>query len=380
MNVISSLTLSFHTLRNYTEARVYDLSTSSESGPLFVRLLDRRKHRGLGNSSLAYLSSVQTNTNNSNRILVGSRDGILRLWNVPNCGRKQGRLVWAISPWNGRGVSRGGGGNITEILHLSTGSFKENNGLLLVATSIASFALIDMNKCTRKSFATSMNPTPQVLKVWNLTGLRGLKGQKLPTANWMGVKKCFICSDISSELEGPSLVARKSVELLVITNSGWVVNLRFDVSKSVLSSMTAQILHQGPESVKFDSSLQAIIKEKRNKEENPTSLPKFSSVAGSLNKAHSLLVITKVSPTNVYLSSSDKRVLAIMGDNSTKSGPDGLMIINTRSKAFMSDSVFTIPKQLDVKHLAVHPDNQWMVICSAQSSSLSLIRLGRNEV
>ena len=220
-----------------------------------------------------------------------------------------------------------------------------------------------MNKCTRKSFAA--NPTPQVLKTWNLRQLRALKNHcnQVPGGKYLGVAKCFVQSEVVTQSN------KKNIEVLIVTNGGWIISQRFEVKNGAVMSLSASILHSSPGIKQFDME--------GNELDNglqigttPSSTPTFSSVAGSLNVSNSLIVLTDVEAIRQVLPSKDKRVLDMQSIVSRKSSPDGLMIMNLKG-----GHQIRIPNQEIVKHLAVHPDNQWMVVRSAKDTNRNHLKL-----
>jgi len=365
-----SITPPISLISNKSEVRVYDVSTSATNGPFFTRLFDTSNSRGSGNLALRYLPT--NNVLNRNRILIGGNDGTLKLWNVPSSCSKlsgsQGRLVWSINPWKSNDGKYGG---ITEIVHLAASPSKQESGLILIATSIGYFALIDMNKCSRKSF--SSNPTPQVLKTWNLSQLRGLRNHVLPSSKWMGVEKCHVWTDMPN-LGTVDSTVQKSVELAVVTSGGWVISLRFDVNKNGVEVPIAKVLHRSPTVVKYDPTESTFYDDDPTA---PASVPKFASVYGSMDNAASLIVVTKTKRMYQALPDQDKRILDNgivsrgVAARSKKDGKDGLTLINRNG-----GTPITIPiSEGHVQQLAIHPDSEWMVASISGTSSAGVIQL-----
>jgi len=355
------------TFFNKREVRIFDVSTSSNTGPFYSSLIDNNS-RSTSSSSLKFVSV--------NRVLVGGNDGTLSLWKYtpPSRGSNstQNRAIWFFNPW-GTSVS----GGITEIVHLSSSPSKEKNGLLLVATSIGCFSLIDMNCCSRKSFSSCM--TPKILSIWNISQLSALKKHVLPSSKWMGAKKIFVWSDKPTFRDG-KLGMDKTVEVAVVTSGGWVIALKFDVTKSKVAAMTARVVHRSPTVIQCDSSQTSLY----DGPDAPASVPDFASVHGTFDKTTSLIVVTKTKPMYQVLPDYDKRVLGqsignggLIRSNMKADGPDGLAVIHRHVGA-----QFDIPIDGKLKQLVIHPDNEWILattISSAGQRHLQLMNLRSEE-
>jgi hypothetical protein len=258
-------------------------------------------------------------------------------------------------------------GGITEIVHLSANPGDEKSGLILATTSIGWFALIDINNCSRKSFSSDL--TPQVMKTWSLSQLGGIRKHVMPSSKWMGVEKVYVWADKPKTLIGNQPV-KKCVTLGVITSGGWIISLRFDVAKDVIP--IARVLHRSPTVLKCDSTRTNFYND------STPSVPDFASVHGKLDSAASLLVVTKTNTMYQVLPDSDKRVLdqsiassGLINSNSKEKG--GLTLISRRG----GDPI-TIPIEGKLKHLAIHPDNEWMaasILVPHESQTTSTIQL-----
>ena len=166
------------------------MSATSESGPLCVRLFDRKARnqtRNVGNWKVQFLPSKL-----NHKILIGGSDGTLSMWQFPfissSVTGNQGRLIWSVNPWKVTNTGRCGG--LTEIVNLSRNSAEDGSCHVLVATSMGWFSLLDINKCSRKSFSSDL--TPQVMKTWSLSQLGGIRKNVLPGSKWMGVEKVYV--------------------------------------------------------------------------------------------------------------------------------------------------------------------------------------------
>jgi hypothetical protein len=353
---------------NHNEVRVFDISSSSGNRPLYLSLVDvndRRHSRANGCTALHFIPSKSVN---KSRILIGGASGSLKLWEIPtfNIGRgnqKHGTLVWSMNPLNEK---------ITEILHLySNGDKKEFHGLVMVGTAVGSFAVFDIQKCACKSFSSSK--TPQQLKMWNLSRQhRGLQNHILPNKNWMGIKKCVIFANKSS-LDRNSLNLRKSVDLTVCLNSGWIITMQLDFrmrnnSWQVIGP-SFKVIHKPPSITFQDSEGNEI-----DKKDPPVCVPEFSTPAACLGRKSSLIMIADVRPIRTTLQSTDKRVLGTSNEAllSRQGESDKIAIIDQKKNARFADdcgiSKISLPRG-KLKHMVIHPDSEWVVLSVANSTN-----------
>ena len=348
---------------------MFDVSTSSNNGPSYSSLIDSNT-RSTCSSSLKYVSA--------NRILVGGDDGTLSLWKCTPPSRDahnatQNRTIWSIKPWDAKSGLSGG---ITNIIHLPSSPSKEKCGLLVAATSIGYFALIDMSCCSRKSFSSCM--TPKLLHTWNISHLGALRKHILPSSKWMGVEKMYVLAD-KPTLRDCKFIMDKAVELAVITSGGWVIALKFDMTKNKVGAITASVVHRSPTVIQCDSTQTSFY----DGPNLPASVPEFASVHGKFDKATSLMVVTKTKPMYQVLPDYDKRVLGqsignggLISSMNKTDGPDGLAVIHQNA-----GKIFDIPIKGKLKHLVIHPDNEWIVASTISSSGqlyLQLMRLKSN--
>ena len=330
---------------------MYDVSkVSNTGGNFFSRLAPTFNSNNIGNLVIKYLPPKAVQKHQT--LLVGGIDGSLNLWTSShlNC-----RRVWTIKPF------KNSNGSITEIEHLPASHGNQKSGLVVAATSLGYFALIDTDRCSRKSFSSEL--TPQVLKTWSLSHLGGVRKHVLPSSSWMRVEKVYIWTD-RPKMPTCNSPEEKILSFGVVTSGGWVISLHLEMAKDAVPK--AHVLHRSPNIVMCDSSKSFTY----NGDSTP-SVPEFPSVHGKLDTAASLIVVTKTKTMYQVLPDSNKRVLESSGNISANSKEkDGLNIISRRG-----DSPITIPVEGKLKHLAVHPDNEWMVAsmlapnCGPQPSS-----------
>ena len=309
-----------------------------------------------------------------NQVLVGGKDGTLNLWKFSN--GSQGRLAWSINPWRANNSRNGG---ISEIVHLTAGSSKTTCGLVLVATSIGWFALIDIDNCTRKSFSSTL--TPKVMKTWSISQLGGIKKHVLPKSEWMGIRKCYVWADKARFTNMIDSKLNKSVDVGVITCGGWVILMQLTVTKGTVHTLVARVLHRSPTVVQCDSTQSTFYDDPRA----PASVPEFASVYGKFDNAASQIIVTKTKPMYQVLPGSDKRVLdqsigrgGLIHSVREKGGPSGFTLINRRTGR--PETSITIPINGEVKQVAIHPDNEWIAVSDSQAGAIALMSLRRKEI
>ena len=356
---------------------MFDISSSSNNGPLFIRLVDaNERHNSRSNGSTA-LNVIQSRLPNKSKVFVGGLNGVLKLWEIPSTSIKKSSqkhctLIWSMNTFNQK---------ITEITYLHSDTDEnESNGLIMVATAYGSFALFDIHKCARKSFSSAK--TPQKLKMWSLSREhRDLKNHLLPSRDWMGVNKCFIRT-IKTSQDLMSTQLKKMFEICVCLNSGWVMSMRLDLCKNngcwqVLGpGPSIKVIHR-PSSVRFYSSEGNELL----KAHPPVCVPEFPTPAIPLDKASSLLMIADVRPVKIMLPNTDKRVLGIKNTMTREGDCDHIIVINQGENLHPMDdkvSKISLPNG-KLKNMTIHPDNEWVVVflskCSGTSNSLKLMRL-----
>jgi hypothetical protein len=334
--------------------RIYDVSTTSDHGPLYTSLSNKQQLRSTGVLSMVFQSF--------NKVITGGNYGELSYWlySTPSHEKAKSRVIWTFNPWNSKS---GQCGDITEIVPLSSKRYPANkDAYLVVATSRGFFAIIDMNKFSTKSF--SSKPTPTILKIWNLSQLAGLRKHVLPQGTWMGVRKIFVWAVKPQVLDASSTTCTTTtlvVDIAVITNAGWVITLNFDiVNNTQFETPRARVLHRSPKVIQCDST-QTIFFENPNAK---ASVPYFASVYGTLDQGASWMVVTKTKPIYEILPDCDKRILSqsigsggLIFSEEKNDQPDGLSVIHRNW-----GEQFTIPIQGKVKHLSIHPGNEWIVV------------------
>ena len=376
---------------NNNETRIFDLSSSSSDVPLFIRLVDvNERHNGQntrGNTVLRFVTASAKKIKKS-KLLTGGSNGTFKLWEIPSNKIKRnalGTLVWSMNPFKE---------NITEITHLHYNSIsdigKENDGLILIATAYGTFGLFDINKCSRKSFSSSK--TPQTIKVWKLSNQqRGLQNHILPPIDWMGIQSCRIQSmKRSLDRINSNSKLKLLIGISVSLNSGWVLTMKLDLlfnnDNWNAHAPTFKVVHK-PSSIQyFDEE-----EEEENllyKEQAPICVPDIPTPVVSLDKASSLVMIADVPQTNIILPSKDKHVLG-SSSGMTIRHPSYQMVLVDHRKNLIVDgddsylSKIPIPKG-PLKHVAIHPDNEWLVLSYARGSnstqkSLVLMRPSKKD-
>eukprot|EP00957_Ditylum_brightwellii_P108343 8265577-Ditylum_brightwellii.AAC.1 len=104
-------------------------------------------------------------------------------------------MIWNIEPFISSSTSSYEG--VSEMASLcGTSGHDETSGLVLIGGNGGSIVLLDVNKCTRKAFSTTLTPT--VVRTWNMLRImqkqRGISGA-LPSKKWLGVKKFCVWQD-----------------------------------------------------------------------------------------------------------------------------------------------------------------------------------------
>lgn len=354
------------TFFNKDEVRIYDVSTcSNRNGPLYTSLLCNQYSRNNGVLTLSFVSL--------NKVLTGGNEGSLNHWmfTPPSRNKIQSRAIWTVNPWN---FKNGQCGGITEIVQCSSNRCNHKYNFVIVATTMGYFAVIDMNQCSVKSF--SSKATPAVLKTWNLSQLSGLRKHVLPSGTWMGVKKIYIWAEKTQETNISSARTTVLIDLAVITNGGWVIVLKFDITNndSSCASPKARVLYRTPKVIQSNSS-QTLFYEGPN---SRASVPKFASVCGKLDPAASWIVVTKTHPSFEILPDSDKRVLSHsvssggLISSATKKNDeiDGLSVIHRNW-----GEQFTIPIEGKLKLISIHPGNEWIVAYLVTPSGQQSVKL-----
>jgi len=344
--------------RSNDEVRIYEVSTISTNGPLYTQLSSNQHARNNGILSLLFLSL--------NKVVTGGNEGTLTLWTYtsPSRSKSQSRVIWTMNPWN---CKYGQCGGITEVVPLSPKSDQSNTkcSFLLIATSIGYFAVVDVNQFSTKSF--SSKATPKVLKTWSLCHLGGVKNHVLPRDTWMGVQKIYVWAEKPKSFDESTGINASSsscqttlVDVAVITTGGWIISLKFDIKKNApFETPRARVLHRSPYIKQYNSTRTRFDQDPNGR----ASVPYFPSVYGKLDQAASWLVVTKTHPIYEVLPESDKRVLSqsigtdgLICSANMNEEPDGLSVVHRNW-----GNQFTIPIQGKLKHISIHPDNEWIV-------------------
>lgn len=378
------------------EIRIFDISSSSRTGPLYITLLDTNDRNNNsctnGNTALTIMSNKNSNDNkNKSRLLVGGSNGSLKLWEIPNTNilksnQNHGNLLWSINPCNEK---------ITNIIHLHSSntsndnnnySDNKSNGLIMITTSYGSFVLFDIHKCSRKSFSSSK--TPEQIKIWDISNRhRGLQNHILPSRDWLGVKKCFI-QNIHTTLDVKAQTMKQLIDICVCLNSGWVMTMSLDLSFSndcwqLMGHPIFKVYHKPTDVQFYDSEGNDVFKMKP-----PVCVPEIPTPAACLDNASSLVLIGNVEQIKITLPSSDKRVQGVGGQNvmSRENSCNKILIIDQkRSMVGIEDNdkasilSFAIPRG-KLKNITVHPGNEWVILSYAKGSdssqnSLQLMKL-----
>lgn len=383
---------------NYKEVRIYDLSITSASGPHFIPLNDPSNVRGSGHSLLTFLNGIAVKStgkkNHPRHLLAGGSDGTVRLWSLPNNGEGKGKLLWSCNPWNSYEC-----GTISDVIHLPSFHPTQKKGLVLIATSMGHFAIVNLDQLVHKSFSISV--TPEVISAWSLSQMKELRNTGLPKGSkWVGVKRCFPMTQLVSH-------KRLSLDLLIVTNAGWVLSMKTNIEKQksyvVPSRPMCQVLHQTPKMETYSST-----GEYYGQDQSTSCVPSFDSIACYQDSHAPTLIITGIKADRKYLASSDRRVLDSSASSPIVREANELLMLNARSLPTFNDETVvssastaaTIDNGIKKNyshsirlahgsptHIAIHPGNGFMVVVTTRGqgvgglsqSSMELLSLRKSR-
>jgi len=365
---------------NDADVRLYDLSSSSVNGPFFIRLFRKHTEQGSGNKTLHFLIAHDCPTRTP--ILTGGTNGTLARWEVPNEPLDESlksQFVWSLKVWTSKSNIEG----ISQICELSSALSKEASGLIFVAGDMGSIAFLDINKCYRKAFSTSA--APQVLMTFHLSNFRGLRECNLPNNKWMGVKRAFVlASQGVNELARyttktdakDETIAKKQVNLGIVTNCGWVMLLYIDFHLKTnwgVTSSKVKLLHRGA-----DVSFQNTEGEEVQISDTLASLPEIPTPAACLyGSSFPLVCVAGVKPMCRVLPHKDK---SLIDCNVSRMIPfidqrNSISIMGMEG-SLVGQEIGTIVLPNGPAHqLVIHPDNQWIVVST--ESIITLFHLHR---
>lgn len=371
---------------NYKEVRIYDLSTTSDSGPRFISLNDSSNVRGSGHTTLTFLNGTAGTNKSTTRkkdhhlhLMAGGSDGTVRVWCLPKQMEGKAKLVWSYNPWNSYDC-----GAISDIIHLPSFHITQNKGIVLIATSVGNFAILNLDQLVHRSFSVSV--TPEVVSTWSLSQMNGLRNTSLPNdRKWIGVKRCFPIVQLVSH-------KRLSLDCLIVTNAGWVLSMKTSIEKNNSSVVSprplCKILYQTPKMEMYSST-----GEYYGQDQTTSCVPYFDSIAAHYQDCNvPTLIITGIKPDRKYLASSDQRVLDSSASSPILRKPNELLFLNERSlQTFHHTTIpttttinsVTAPTDTCMKnshsirlvhgsptHIAFHPGNGFMVVVIARGQGV----------
>ena len=327
---------------------------------------DRHFSRSTGYTSLHILPPIQTSNDGisnkgCSKLIVGGSNGALKLWeiqssNLHRSNQKRSKLLWSVTTLNEK---------ITEIVHID-----DNSGLVLIGTATGSFYLFDTCKCVRKSFSSLK--TPEQIKSWNLTNpTYGLGNQMLPSRDCLGVKKCYVVG-MKSNLPGRNDFCKDvsclQVDLMVCLYCGWIIKMQMDIAERnghwKVSRLRFKVIHK-PSFVNYcdDEGNKGV------KANPPICVPDYPTPTALLRQKDAFFVlISDVRPIDIILPSRDKRVLGESNDgmqSRKRCDHDKILIVNHKTTSQGEEEVtakMILPRGGKLKHIAMHPDNIWLVV------------------
>lgn len=288
---------------NRSELHIYDMASDMSPLPC-IRLGDLRHSMHLvpeGVTKALLLPKKIRSTCPTlaiTQILTGGNRGTVRLWTIPTTSQKQQqqqrrrhvgttssicdfgvpKCAWSFSPF-------GDPGNVTcegicdmltlgpnyddnddellDPLPTTTSSPSVTRSLVLLAGTNSSLVLLDLNRCTRKAFSTSVTPT--VVTSWNLCQhmSRELsildKGTKLPEMRWMAAHGLSLLR--SDYTDSKYLL----FDIGIVTMCGWVFIAKLTISSHAITghgmdtSLRLTIVHRTPRIRCFNSSNDPIV-------------------------------------------------------------------------------------------------------------------------
>jgi hypothetical protein len=374
---------------NRREVCVYDISSTSNTGPLVIRLVEkgRPSNHSNGTTVLKFLANDKPG---KSKLCIGGEHGLLRLWeissiNITKSNQRNHTVLWSMNVVDEK---------ITSIVHVNpSANDKDINGIIMIATSYGSFVLLNMNRCSRKSFSSSK--TPQKLSIWRISSKsHDFKNFVLPSTHWLGVKSCYIKS-VQTSMETKNHLFKLCVDTTVCLISGWVLFMHFDMGLvgkhgNWKVQHRFQVIHKPPDMIYWASEEDKLVRANAS-----VCLPEFATPTASPNRKSPFIMIADVKQVDVMVPSIDKRVIGATWSMRREGDCDRILIID-QQKFFPSAiddqqtsknkvSAISLPKG-SLRNIEVHPDSQWTVLSftnygELHCNSITLMKqIGENQI
>ena len=383
---------------NQGDVFIYDVTSlsSSRASPRFVRLTDKKlqhsRSRGEGITSLLFLPSDGL----LSRVMASNTCGTVRLWTLPRFSESEDtrqmqqrvKLKWETSPFSSR---RGDTGNsletegVSDMVHLSRGDIHVDSELILIGGNKGSVVLLNIKKCTRKAFSTSLTPT--VVQCWNIPQIiqdQRLISGKIPPRNWMGIKKiCVWDKTMKNSITPDNTTMAQTLKAVLVSNCGWVFELNIDdTGRGVRMS----IIHKTTRVNYINSDYMKI-----QETSDSFSLPPFATPAVEIKGSSSLLCLTDVKPQHLVL--ADKKIFQNRQILSNTSLPtiihsgenddivenvgEAIIFVDTSSESKMKNDcvvskicVGSVPP----RSLIMHPSSGWIILGCEGTQNIKVLQ------
>uniref|UniRef100_A0A7S1ZQD2 Uncharacterized protein n=1 Tax=Ditylum brightwellii TaxID=49249 RepID=A0A7S1ZQD2_9STRA len=276
-----------------------------------------------------------------------------------------------------------------------------------------SIVLLDVNKCTRKAFSTTLTPT--VVRTWNMLRImqkqRGISGA-LPSKKWLGVKKFCVWQDAwhttfddVNDGEGDGKLVNKKkqrnagvVDVTVTCNCGWVLNIHIEpVSSRSMAHTTQSVLVHKTERIQYMNASNERLE--MSSSVFSYCLPDIPTPASQFWSSSSYFCIGDVKSKKLVLPDKDKRILARPGGE--VGTIQGLNSSNNDHEPNATDAILFIdrcwaqkdPASANREHgivaniplpygpicsIAVNPSDEWIVVGYGRNPTGKMLELIRN--
>lgn len=331
-------------------------------------------------------TKVRTSVGNKStfvsRLLVGYSDGVVRLWSVPRVIHKKAmsKILWEFSafhPSNGFSNAEaivdmallGGDAKSRMKSYYNGMNFKRTNsnpysGLLLIAGARGSLMLIDIECCTKKTFSTSLTPTP--LRRWSIprrqflvrdrmvhlgdTSISGIQKLCVWPAEYAGFSSSNATIDRATSVE--RVLQDSAVSL--ITHCGWVLDFNLAAS-SRAKEVPLRVVHR------IDASHHS-----------------YSRPICQIGNTSVLCMASHAQRVSIGQPRADGHILVYQHE--ADSDPEEA---ESRQKITLVDSGYSydnnVLRSLNLQHkpssIAAHPGGDWIVVGYADGRGLELIRM-----
>jgi hypothetical protein len=222
------------TFANSPEIHIYDIASDLTPLPC-IRINNMERV-----SKLLFMHSSKSQ---NMRILTGGSGGGVRMWSIPTSIKHHRSpelndfspplCTWLFTPFES-----GGGSGVCDMLRLRPNDERLDSwpnkmaattrSHVLLAGGNATLVLLDVDKCTRKAFSTTV--TPVVEGVWNLYHMmsrelsRSDKGAKLPPLSWMVIHRLSLLRcDYTDHKYSQYAIG-------IITKCGWMYSAELTIS------------------------------------------------------------------------------------------------------------------------------------------------------